>query len=179
MERVRGILGDYIYGVDADSLEGAVLELLKARGLTFAAAESCTGGLVAKRITDLPGASAVFPGGVNVYSDSAKAALLGIDGDLIAREGAVSDIVAREMAVKVRARLGADIGVGITGVAGPDTDGKHAVGEVYIALADEKGVFCRLYTLGKTRERVRLAAANNAFDLIRRRLMGLPMAPEA
>jgi len=178
MERVRGILGDYIYGVDADSLEGAVLELLKARGLTFAAAESCTGGLVAKRITDLPGASAVFPGGVNVYSDFAKAALLGIDGELIAREGAVSEAVAREMAVKVRARLGADIGVGITGVAGPDTDGKHAVGEVYIALADEKGVFCRLYILGKTRERVRLAAANNAFDLIRRRLCGLPLEPE-
>ena len=87
----------------------------------------------------------------------------------------MSDEVAREMAIRVREKLGTDIGIGITGVAGPETDGRHEVGEVYIALADSDGVYCRLFTLGKTRERVRLAAANNAFDLIRRRLTGLAM----
>ncbi len=175
IERVRGVIGDYIYGVDADSLEEAVFGLLKEKNVTFSVAESCTGGFMAKRITDLPGASGVFPGGVTVYSDMAKAALLGIDAELIAEKGAVSYEVAVEMACKVREKLGTDIGIGITGVAGPDTDGRHEVGDVFISLADAQGVYCRMFTLGKTRARVRLAAANNAFDLLRRRLSGLPM----
>jgi nicotinamide-nucleotide amidase len=175
IERVRGVIGDYIYGVDAGSLEEAVFELMKEKGVTLSVAESCTGGFVAKRLTDIPGASQVFPGGVTVYSDMAKAKLLGIDAGLIAEKGAVSYEVACEMAVRVREVMGTDIGVGITGVAGPDTDGRHEVGDVFISLADESGVYCRLYTLGKTRARVRLSSANNAFDLVRRRLSGLPM----
>jgi len=175
IERVRGIIGDYIYGVDSDSIEETVFNLMKDKGVTLALAESCTGGFMAKRITDMPGSSKVFPGGIVVYSDEAKANLLGIDAALIAEKGAVSDEVAREMAIKVREKLGADIGVGITGEAGPEASGAHAVGDVYIALADKDGVYCNMYTLGKTRARVRLAATNNAFDLIRRRLSGLPM----
>ena len=100
---------------------------------------------------------------------------MGIDAELIAEKGAVSYEVAVEMACKVREKLGTDIGIGITGVAGPDTDGRHEVGDVFISLADAQGVYCRMFTLGKTRARVRLAAANNAFDLLRRRLSGLPM----
>ncbi len=175
IEKVRGVLGSVIYGIDSESLEETVFGLMRDRGVTLAVAESCTGGFMAKRITDMAGASKVFLGGATVYSDASKASLLGIDRALIAEKGAVSEEVAREMATKVREKLGADIGIGITGVAGPDTDGRHEVGEVYIALADKDGVYCRLFTLGKTRERVRLAAANNAFDLIRRRLTGLPM----
>ena len=175
IERVRDIIGDYIYGVDSESLEETVFTLMKEKGVTVSVAESCTGGFMAKRITDMPGSSQVFPGGVVVYSDEAKAKLLGIDPALIAEKGAVSEEVAREMAVKVREKLGADIGIGITGEAGPEASGSHPVGDVYIALADEGGVYCNLYTLGRTRSRVRLAAANNAFDLIRRRLTKLPM----
>ena len=175
IEKVRGILGSVIYGIDSESLEETVFGLMRDKGVTLSVAESCTGGFMAKRITDMAGASKVFRGGVTVYSDEAKSILLGIDPALIAEKGAVSDEVAREMAIRVREKLGTDIGIGITGVAGPETDGRHEVGEVYIALADSDGVYCRLFTLGKTRERVRLAAANNAFDLIRRRLTGLAM----
>ena len=175
IQRVRDVIGDCIYGVDADSLEEAVFRLMKDKGVTLSVAESCTGGFMAKRITDLPGASQVFRGGVTVYSDAAKAALLGIDPVLIAEKGAVSREVAQEMALRVREKLDTDLGIGITGEAGPEASGSHAVGDVFIAIADAEGVWCHMYTLGKSRARVRLAAANNAFDLIRRRLGGLPM----
>ncbi|MBR3053915.1 MAG: competence/damage-inducible protein A, partial [Firmicutes bacterium] len=112
LEKVREILGDVIYGVDVDSLEQAVFLALKEAGKTVAFAESCTGGLASKRLTDLPGASAVFPGGIVTYSNSAKAELLGIDPALIEEKGAVSAEVALEMARSVRNRLGSDIGIG-------------------------------------------------------------------
>ena len=176
LEKVREILGDVIYGVDVDSLEQAVFLALKEAGKTVAFAESCTGGLASKRLTDLPGASAVFPGGIVTYSNSAKAELLGIDPALIEEKGAVSAEVALEMARSVRNRLGADIGIGITGVAGPDSDEKgNPVGTVFIGLSAEDREMSREFHMKTDRLRVRIMAANNAFDTLRRYLGGLEL----
>ena len=110
MEHVKERLGEYVYGVDVESVEESVMQLLHSRPMTFAAAESCTGGEIAKRFTDLPGASEFFLGGMVTYTNGAKAALLGIAPALIEEKGAVSREVAQEMAERARARLGADIG---------------------------------------------------------------------
>ena len=138
--------------------------------MTLAAAESCTGGLLSKRMTDLPGASDIFRGGVTVYTEAAKTALLGIKPGFIAEHGVVSAAVAGKMARRVRKRLGADIGVGITGWAGP---GGENVGLVYVGVAWEgESVVRRLQCGNMTRERIRYIAANNALDMVRRCLCG-------
>lgn len=175
IERVRGILGDIIYGVDVESLEETVFSLLREQGLTLAAAESCTGGLLAKRMTDLPGSSAVFRGGVTVYTNDAKTWLLGVPAELIEEKTAVCAEVAELLAKNVREKLRSDFGIGITGVAGPETDGVHDVGTVFVSLAAEGGVFTRALRLGRmiTRERCRILACNHAFDMLRRYLTGL------
>ena len=172
---VCDMLGDVVYGVDAESLEKTVLNLLKERGETFAAAESCTGGLIAKRFTDLPGASAVFKGGVTVYTNEAKMKLLGVDAETLNEHTAVSVPVAMELAENVRETLGADYGIGVTGVAGPDSDGVHEVGTVFVALATAEETVVRPLELGPRadRSRVRTLAANHAFDMLRRKILGL------
>ena len=178
LQRVRDTLGDVVYGEDVDSLEEAVNLLLAAQGATLAAAESCTGGLLAKRMTDIPGASAHFLGGVTVYTNAAKSALLGLDPALIESCGAVSREVAAQLADAVRARLGTTLGIGITGLAGPDGDGIHAVGLVYVALSAEgRDTAVRELTLGgkTTRTRIRTLAVNHALDMARRHLTGLPV----
>ena len=148
-----------------------LVDLLKAQGLTCATAESCTGGLLAQRITDIPGASAHFLGGVVTYTEDAKVRLLDMDEDLIAENGVVSMPVAAKMAKRVRKALGSDIGVGITGWAGPDGDD---VGLVFVALASRGGCFVRRLQCGHApRPRIRLIAASNALDMIRRYLTGL------
>ena len=175
---VRRVLGDRIYGMDEiDSLEKAVLTLLKDRGETFAAAESCTGGLIAKRITDIPGSSAVFRGGVTVYTNDVKM-YLGVRPETLEAHTAVSREVAAELAQCVREKLGADYGLGVTGVAGPDSDGVHPVGTVFVSLACRDGVFVRALQLGERsdRSRIRTLSANHAFDMLRRRISGLPVA---
>lgn len=173
--RVREALGDIIYGMDVDSLEETVFSLLRENKLTLAAAESCTGGLLAKRMTDLPGSSAVFRGGVTVYTNDAKTWLLGVPAELIEEKTAVCAEVAECLAKNVRERLCADFGIGITGVAGPDTDGVHDVGTVFVSLASETQVFTRALRLGGmvSRERCRTLACNHAFDMLRRYLTGL------
>ncbi len=174
---VKERLGEYVYGMDVESIEEAVLPLLKERGLTFAAAESCTGGDVARRFTEIPGASACFAGGCVTYTNEVKARLLGIDPELIEREGAVSYPVAREMAERVRRRTGADIGLGVTGLAGPDGDGVHEVGTVFVSMAVEGETFVRELHLGahRTRSFIRRMAGNHLFDMMRRWLTGLPV----
>ena len=174
---VRRVLGDRIYGMDEiDSLERAVLTRLIERGETFAAAESCTGGLIAKRITDIPGSSAVFRGGVTVYTNDVKM-FLGVKPETLAAHTAVSREVAIELAACVREKLGADYGLGVTGVAGPDSDGVHPVGTVFVSLACRDGVFVRALQLGERsdRSRIRTLSANHAFDMLRRRINGLPV----
>lgn len=128
----------YIYGVDVDNLQTAAVRALKDAGLTAAAAESCTGGYIAKRLTDVPGSSEVFGCGAVTYANGAKERLLGVQGSTLARYGAVSPQTAREMADGVRRLSGADIGVSTTGVAGPDggTDEKP-VGLVYVGISSE------------------------------------------
>ncbi len=173
---LRELLGDLIYGTDEDTLEGVCLRLLKEQGLTLATAESCTGGLMAKRLTDLPGASAAFKGGVVSYWSEVKHDLLGVPQDLLDTYGAVSEPVARAMARGVRAALGTDLGVSVTGVAGPAPDERgNPVGLVYLGLAWAGGDFVREVHAAGPRGRIRQSAANHGFDLLRRRLTGLPL----
>lgn len=175
MEKAAARLGEYVYGVDVECVEEAVFALMQQKGLRFAAAESCTGGELAKRFTDIPGASAHFCGGVVTYTNEMKHKLLGIDPALIEEKGAVSYEVAHEMAVRVRALSGADLGVGVTGLAGPDGDGVHEVGTVFVSLAAPDGVWVKELHLGahRTRSFIRRMAGNHVFDMMRRYMTGL------
>ena len=175
MEKAAARLGEYVYGVDVECVEEAVFALMQQKGLRFAAAESCTGGELAKRFTDIPGASAHFCGGVVTYTNEMKHKLLGIDPALIEEKGAVSYEVAHEMAVRVRALSGADLGVGVTGLAGPDGDGVHEVGTVFVSLAAPDGVWVKVLHLGahRTRSFIRRMAGNHVFDMMRRYMTGL------
>ena len=178
-EQVKAILKDKVIGVDVDSLEEVCLRLLKERGLTVGTAESCTGGLMAKLLTDLPGSSAVFRGGVVSYTDAVKRGLLGVPEDLLAQYGAVSPQVAQAMAQGARSALGCDLALAATGVAGPDPDDRgNPIGLVYLALAWEGGCQVVPFRAGTQaeRERVRRMAAWTGLDLIRRHLTGLPLA---
>ena len=175
MEHVMQRLGDVVYGVDVECIEESVIKLLREKGMTFSAAESCTGGELAKRFTDMPGASAFFKGGVVTYTNEAKAKLLGIDPALIEEKGAVSYEVAKAMAENVRTLLGTDIGVGVTGLAGPDGDGVHEVGTVFVSLAVEGETFVKELHMGamRTRSFIRRMAGNHIYDMMRRWLSGI------
>lgn len=172
---VQKILGDVVYGIDVSGLPEACMKLLLERGLTFATAESCTGGLAAEHITALPGASKVYRGGVISYWTDTKHRVLEVSRETLDTYGPVSEPCAREMADGVRRVTGADIGVSITGVAGPEPDERGVpVGKIFIGLATPDGVFCRETTCGRTRrDRIQGLAANHAFDVLRRYLTGL------
>ena len=137
-------LRDYFFGEDDETLEGAVGRLLQERGATLALAESCTGGLLAKRLTDMPGSSAYFTEGLVTYSNEAKERLLGVPHGLISEHGAVSEPVARAMAEGARRISGADYGLSVTGVAGPDGGSEEKpVGLVFVGISDAEGHFRR------------------------------------
>ncbi len=174
--RVRELLGEAVYGEGEDqSLERVVGEELAASGRTIATAESCTGGLLAERLTRMPGSSRYFPGGVVTYSNAEKTRQLGVPADLIAAHGAVSEEVARAMAEGVRDRLGADFGIAITGIAGPD-GGSEAkpVGTVHVAVAGPaESIGHRHLRLPGDRERIRWQASQAALEMVRRRLLEL------
>ena len=172
---VREKLGELIYGEDIECLEQAVMALLQEKKLTFATAESCTGGDIARRFTELPGASAFFKGGVVSYTNEVKTALLGVDAQLLEEKTAVCREVAAAMAEGVRARLGTDLAVSVTGLAGPDGDGVHEVGTVFIGLAAPDGTWVRETHMGtfRTRSFIRRMAGNHAFDMMRRWMCGL------
>ena len=156
-----------------------VLALCRERGLTLAAAESCTGGLIAKRLTDIPGASQVFLGGVVSYTNHVKQQVLHVPENLLARCGAVSAEVARAMALGVLVLTGADLAVSVTGLAGPDGDDRgNPVGTVFVGLSAPEGVTVRHLTLGGDRERIRTLSAHHAFDMLRRYLTNLPTEGE-
>lgn len=146
-----------------------VLKKLKIEGKTLATAESCTGGLIAKSVTDLAGSSSVFLGACVTYTNEIKRLLLGVDPEIFERETEVSEACARAMAEGVRERLGASVGVSTTGYAGP-TGGteKDPVGTVYIAVATETGTVCERFCApeGATRTQVRSAAATRALEMI-------------
>lgn len=174
-KEVRDIFGPLVYGADVASMEEVVLGLLKEKGLTMGTAESCTGGLVAKRLTDLSGASAVFRGGVVSYTNEVKAGVLGVPQVMLDEFGAVSAQVAQAMAQGARKVLGCDLAVSLTGVAGPDPDDRNnPVGLIYVALDTPEGTRVRELHLINGRARIRTVAATNAFDMVRRYLTGLP-----
>ena len=175
VEQVREALGDYVYGIDVKDLAQVCMEELLKKGLTLATAESCTGGLVARRITALPGASRVYRGGVVSYWTEIKAAVLGVPQETLDTYGAVSEQTARAMAQGARKITGAEIGVSVTGVAGPDPDERNnPVGLVFIGLATPEGTFCRRTESGRRRrDRIQDLAANHALDMVRRYLTGL------
>lgn len=174
---LRQRFGDLIYGVDVASLEQRISQLLHAQHLTLSAAESCTGGLAAKRITDLPGASQIFKGGVVCYTNEVKHRALGVPQEILDTYGAVSPETAKALALGACRVLGSDLAISITGVAGPDPDDRgNPVGLVYIGLAHGAQVWVKETRLGQARDRVRNSAVLTAFDLVRRHLTGLPVA---
>lgn len=176
IERILPLLGDSVYGVDADSLQQKAVELLLEKGLKVAIAESCTAGYTAKRLTDIPGVSRVFDCGVITYSNAIKTKLLGVREDTLTAYGAVSEQTAAEMARGVRALAGADIGIGITGIAGPQSDdsGKPA-GLSFIALADKDTVEIEKVETGRAddREYNRFITASRALNQLRLYLLKL------
>ncbi len=172
---MEAFFGAKVYGVDVPNLETVVLSQLKAAGKTLCTAESCTGGLVAKRMTDLAGSSAAFVGGVVTYTNEMKTRLLSVPQQMLDVHGAVSAPVAIAMAEGARQMLGGDIALSVTGVAGPDSDDRgNQVGTIYVAIATAEGTHVRPLKLGVHRERNRFSAAHNAFDLVRRYLTALP-----
>ena len=177
VELVRNTLGDAVYGVDVSGLAEVCLAGLRERNMTFATAESCTGGRVAEQITALPGASKVYRGGVVSYWTEVKGRVLGVPQDILDTYGPVSEECARAMAEGARRTTGAEIAVSVTGAAGPDPDERGVpVGVVYVGLAAPEGTFCRKLDFGRRRrDRIRGLAANHAFDVIRRYLAGLPI----
>jgi nicotinamide-nucleotide amidase len=170
--RLVHVLGDDVFSTDGRKMEEVLGDLLAAKGLTIAAAESCTGGLMMSRMTDVPGSSKWVIGGAVAYSDSVKTAFADVDPALIKQHGAVSEPVAMAMAEGIRARLGADIGVGITGIAGP-TGGTPAkpVGTVAIAMVVPGGpARVRTMQLYGNRTQFKFNAAQTAMDMVRRAL---------
>jgi nicotinamide-nucleotide amidase len=170
--KLEEALDEWLYSSEGESLEQIVLYYLGLRQATLAVAESCTGGLISERITSVPGSSRSFVGGAVVYSDALKQAFAGVSGELIAQYGAVSEEVARALANGIRLRTGATIGLGITGIAGPTgaTESKP-VGLVHIAVSDAQKTDTLERTFRGDRQRVREWAAQQALDLVRRRLM--------
>ncbi|HEX3336459.1 MAG TPA: competence/damage-inducible protein A [Jatrophihabitans sp.] len=167
-ELIGAAYADTLLSVDGRTVDDVVAEALIARGLTVATAESCTGGLLAARMTDRPGSSAYLLGGLVVYANSAKQDLIGVPADLIDRVGAVSAEVAEAMAEGGRVRLGADIGVGITGVAGPDGGtADKPVGLVHICVRGEADTVARRVVLPGSRADIRNRAVVIAMHLIR------------
>lgn len=169
IEEIKKRLDAYVYGVDYNCIEEAVVGMLKEHHLKVATAESCTGGLIAKRITDVPGASEVFECGIISYANGIKHRVLGVSEDDLNKYGAVSEPVAKQMAQGALKVSGADIAVSVTGIAGPDSDSTgKPVGLVYIGLADKENVWVReIRTSRRDRSYNRYVSASNALDMIR------------
>ena len=169
INEIKSRLDGFVYGVDYTCIEEAVIEKLKEKHMKVATAESCTGGLIAKRITDVPGASEVFDCGIISYANEIKHRVLGVSEDDLNKYGAVSEPVASQMAQGALKVSGADIAVSVTGIAGPDSDSTNKpVGLVYIGLADRDNVWVReLRTSRKDRSYNRYVSASNALNMIR------------
>ena len=168
---LRDRLGPYLFSEDERSISEIVLGMCRERGLTLATAESCTGGMVAARLTAVPGASDVFSGGVVAYSNDMKEAELGVPADVFERHGAVSPEAAAAMAHGVRTRLGADVAVSVTGIAGPDGgSAEKPVGTVFLHAVGPDGEKARHMDLPGDRDMIRGRATTAALHLVRRLL---------
>jgi nicotinamide-nucleotide amidase len=171
--RIRKRLGDIVFGDENDRLEDVVVRELLRRKRTLATAESCTGGLLASRVTNVSGSSGVFMEGVVCYSNEAKMRDAGVKAKTLKAHGAVSRQVARELAAGVRQRAGTDYGIGITGIAGP-TGGtpEKPVGLVFIALAGPRGTIVRRAIYRYDRESFKFVVTQTALDMLKRALRG-------
>lgn len=169
IERVEEILGDVVYGVDVPSLHAAAFEILREKKLTLATAESCTGGLCAKLITDIPGSSEVFYGGVCAYTNDIKMKLLGIESELLDKYGAVSEECARALSAAACEKFGTDAGIGVTGYADPNSGNeKNPGGTVYVAVTVKGKAVCSKIYQPRGRELAKGRAAQEAFNLLRK-----------
>lgn len=167
-EDVLQIVSKYVYGYDEDTLESVVGSLLKKHNLTLAIAESCTGGLIADRVTAVAGSSEYFDRGVITYSNQSKIELLGVDSAVLKDKGAVSEEIARQMAEGIRKKSGCDIAVATTGIAGPSGGTpEKPVGLVYIALSDKFGAVVNKLRLRGERSRIKQQTTNAALNFIR------------
>lgn len=171
-KRLYEKVGEYIYGVNNDLLEKTVGDLLSAKGLTLATAESCTGGFISQRITDISGSSEYFKGGVISYSNEAKENVINVDRNTLIKYGAVSSETAIEMAEGVRKLMNADVGISATGIAGPTgaTESKP-IGLTYVAIAIGDKVYSKELFLGDNRHRNRIRAAQAALNMLRKELL--------
>ncbi|HUD46948.1 MAG TPA: competence/damage-inducible protein A [Candidatus Baltobacteraceae bacterium] len=169
---VRGLLRNLIFAVDDGTMEQTVVGMLTEQNKTLAVAESCTGGLIAHRLTNVPGASAILKCGLVTYSNEAKSDLLGVSAFALAQDGAVSETVARQMAEGARKRCNTDYAVSVTGIAGPG-GGSEAkpVGTVFIALADANGTVAKRRLNPFDRETFKFVTSQQALDLLRRRMI--------
>ncbi len=173
-QKLRGKIGRYIYGKEDDTLESVVAKIMTERGLTIATAESCTGGLVANRLTNISGSSNFFERGVVTYSNAAKVELLKVNEDTIQENGAVSLEVARQMAEGAKAISCTDIGLSTTGIMGPTgATGEKKVGLVYVGLCDEKICTAKKFTFGDDRLLNKDRTSQAALELLRRHLLGI------
>lgn len=168
-KKLRDALGDAIYGSDDDTLAGLAASLLIKKGMTLALAESCSGGLLSDLVTDIPGCSSFYRGGIIAYSADAKIELLGLNAGLLEKKGEVSAGVAEAMAEGARKICKSDYAIGITGVAGPGSDqAGNPVGLVYIALVGPKQADLRQLNLGGARKAIKERAAQIALDMLRK-----------
>ena len=168
---IRGLFGTAVWGADDDTLAGGVIDLLKQRDLSVAVMESATGGLLASTLTDVPGASEVFRGGLVTYSEETKIRY-GVPAEMILDNGVVSEQTAVGMASAVRSELEADIGLGITGVAGPDPHDRQPVGTIHIGVETPTGRSHTEYVFAQTREAIKRRAVTTCLLLIRRAALG-------
>src|SRR5262249_24702150 len=177
-DQLKALVAPVTYAEGATTMEEVVGETLLEMKHRLAVAESCTGGLLAKRITDVPGSSRYFERGFVTYSNAAKVELLGVEAGAIEKHGAVSARVAGQMAAGARRKAGVEVGIGVTGIAGPDGGSKEKpVGTVFIAVSSPQGEGGRQYAFVGTRNTIRERAAQAALDLVRRHLRGLPLEP--
>jgi nicotinamide-nucleotide amidase len=175
--RIRRRLGSHVFSRSGESLEEAVGTLLKKRRMTLAVAESCSGGLISHRLTNVPGSSAYFLEGIISYSNAAKIDLLGVPPEFIERHGAVSSPVVRKMALGVRKRARSDLGLAVTGIAGPaGGTPEKPVGLVFTALAWRGGTAVQENRFLGRREQIKQQSAQRALDLVRRHLLQKPGA---
>ncbi|MEW6004923.1 MAG: competence/damage-inducible protein A [Stygiobacter sp.] len=174
-QRIRSLVGRYIYGKDDEQLEEVIAKLMIDRGMKLAVAESCTGGLICSRITNVSGSSQFFERGVITYSNAAKVELLHVQEDAIQKYGAVSLEVCRQMAEGVKAISGIDIGIAVTGILGPSgATPTKPVGLVYIGLCDDKICTAKEFHFGDNRLLNKDRASQAALEMLRRHLLGIP-----
>jgi len=175
-KRLRSKVGDYIFGINDEKLEKIVGDLLQKNSLTIAFAESCTGGMLSSKITDIPGSSEYFKGGIVCYSNEVKTCILGVKEATLLNFGAVSRETAIELAENIKMNLKSDIGISITGIAGPSGgSAEKPVGLVWIGYSDGKETIAKKYLFGENRERTRLRSATAALEILRRKLLNLPI----